>query len=380
MVSLREAAVATAGRFVCSAAQSASDWAGFIAGATEQITGLTPLANGPQIVADAAAAVACSDFGDGTSGGGGAGASWSGAVIGGQCPGVDYVVSGEYDQTVFPGGFPPFTERKTWSFATLEGPIERIFIEELGSSRTIVGIEAGGNRVNMVSGSGSTTQWSNLGPTTASATGGGANDCGDLPAGASGNDTLNYDDGQGNSLNVPVDISLGGPSLTAAGAIIVPVVIVAPTFRLTPTINLQTGDINLNVGGPALPGFNPCCLPGIPDVPLIPGEEDPPPPRNEVLVLKGIIVVITSITTTAKVDRFGGLEGPELYVPRIGIVNLAIKVASTTAWTQDFFIKNGRQYFPVPQDKVGVDWAVRVIPGVTFEVIPEYVSQYVDDD
>jgi len=227
--------------------------------------------------------------------------------------------------------------------------------------------------------------------------GGGPDNCGSLPPQPPGpitapdatvDETVTYINNEGDTVNIPIVIAYGYANVDVNGQLIIPIsanLDLNPVVNFNGNFNLQTGDVNINLGDPANPsgsngpcGNDPAPNPDIPDptLPLPPSEPLPPgddvrPERRK--IMRGCQVVTTAINgRTTEIDQG---NNPDIYVPALGYVNFLIQVGGKTGWTSDIPVKNTNQIIECPWVSGAID--VKGTPSYNnaFTVTPLYTQQ-----
>lgn len=216
-------------------------------------------------------------------------------------------------------------------------------------------------------------------------------DCGDLPPivppipvpNPTIPDDVEYEDDDGNPINIPVNITFGFPFIFINGTLNVPFrVQISPEFNfdIDGTLNLETGDVNFNFGG--TPGGN-GCLPKPPDdfapigdeppnpdpgIPQPPAVDDDPTDERLKDIIRGVIV--TSSASNPNATIINQTANPNLYIPRIGNVQFAIQIRNSVSWTERVNVTNLRQFIPCPWEGGAIDVRGTPEPGVIMTLTP----------
>lgn len=221
--------------------------------------------------------------------------------------------------------------------------------------------------------------------------------CGSLPPQLppqpnAGNTTVNrnvtYTNNDGVDVTIPVVIAYGYANVDVNGELNIPVAIQAnlnPVVNFNGSLNLRTGDLNVNIGDPDSPfgsngpcGGDPVVDPDSPDTPLPLPPSDPVPPSNAAKPQKRRILRGCQVVTTVLNGRQTELDqanNPDIFVPAIGYINFLVQVGGKTAWTTDIAIKNVNQIVECPWIGGAID--VRGTPSYNnqFTIIPIYTQQ-----
>lgn len=286
---------------------------------------------------------------------------------GGQCPGTTYQITAT--TTVFANGTCAPT---TNPFSTTAvGPISGPFTDSVspppggplcsGTSGTRVYLRVGPSQsILVLAGASFGARVSGLSVTPIS----GPNNCGDPPTefpppppSTEYNVNITFDDILGVEVTAPITITYNPSTTNFNGDITVPFrVEISPTFDLSGTVNLNTGDVNIRF--PTL--SNPGETLEEPTV-TVPPENAPDPPdpgeEEEGFGIAGVFVYsFRTLTRTAETQIPSNIA-PTLLVPRIGSVQFEIQAGDLRGWLPDIDVKSVSTFIPCP-----VEWgATRVV-------------------
>lgn len=171
---------------------------------------------------------------------------------------------------------------------------------------------------------------------------------------------ITYVNNEGVTVNVPIALVFGFARVNLNGTISVPVNVrfdLDPTLNFDADLNLNTGDVIINVGNPlnpgggTEPGGDVVVDPTVPPPPAdtdtpLPPPESPDPTANRSRVIKGCFVTVSQ--SGAEATIIGQDSNPDIYVPALGYVSFLIATRVSSAWTADIPIKNKRQFIPCP--------------------------------
>lgn len=199
---------------------------------------------------------------------------------------------------------------------------------------------------------------------------------------------VEFDDPDGNPINIPVTFAFGFMYVDADLNVHVPVDIDIDfdvPINLRADFNLHTGDVVYNPSAPASPrppggGGNPRQPDGYEiDNPPPPPTTQPPdytPPENDEdtveteTILRGVIVRITQLPTDANVWFNSNM--PDLYYPRVGNVSFYVRVGNSFAWTEFISVTSQQQIIMCPWEGGALDVKVSWYDGVAGELYPVY--------
>lgn len=218
-------------------------------------------------------------------------------------------------------------------------------------------------------------------------------DCGVVPAPVPPPDPpvvdtdITYVDADNNSVNVPITLVYAPVTVNFNGQLNIPVRVyvdneINPSFSAD--IDIGTGDINVNFGdqnySPTITNppsaydtsdIPPDIPPDIPDDYPIP---DPLEPQDDTIrLLKGCIVTVTNIPPG--LTEVFQEDNPNIFVPRLGNIQFAIRIGNTLSWTEEVFVKNRRQFIPCAWEGGAIDVKGTPIPGVEWVISPVYAKQ-----
>ena len=192
-----------------------------------------------------------------------------------------------------------------------------------------------------------------------------------------------YIDYSDNSVNLTGNFIFGAPLIKVDGTLTIPVRIdlggVNPTFN--GNLNLNEPFIEINFGNrnytpspsPSPDGYrSPDDTPNVPDdvpVPITPPSPDESEPDTS-RVIRGVIVTIISLSESVGVIFQD--ENPDIYIPNAGYVNFLIGVGQLIAWSIDLPVKNRRCFIPCPWEggAIAVEGTPRA--GIVWELTPVY--------
>ena len=175
------------------------------------------------------------------------------------------------------------------------------------------------------------------------------------------------------SVNVPVNVNVSGPNIFAP--VDIPVNINLPTFA--PSFNFGSGS-----GEPG-PPVSPCCEPPTVPGPEVDGEEDEPiatDPPPEGLRMYGVQVISEVNTETTQATGIStGPQIPDLWVPRIGSVYFELDVSETRGevrllYSQDYDVKLTNQLVIGPTEGTIRRAFIRPSKGVRATAIPLFTA------
>lgn len=280
----------------------------------------------------------------------------------GQCPGVPYRIQG----TAIVQNSSGQQIRALGYLTNRTGPLPR-FNLQITSNNVLVVDDDGttlANLGNRPSGAAS-AEWANGYPTVTRRDGlpNEACDAGsNAPATPTGSGDLTYDDVNGTPVTEPIDIVGGSPSIDIDGNFFVPLEVCFAAICLDVNANLSTGDIAINFGGE--PGASNCCPPPG-DVPEDGNEDDPPPPDDPVRYI-GVITRASLNGEACAATEIGDGNGPNLFIPRIGVIRFAIAIGGRRSYTVDQPIKQLHQVTYVNAPSVAYDWVI--LPDKGFDI------------
>lgn len=192
---------------------------------------------------------------------------------------------------------------------------------------------------------------------------------------------VTYTDNSGNDITVPI-VGVFAPVVIAGnGNIYAPVRVEIPTdlnLDINGTLDLTTGDINFNFGDQTrLPGIEDCPPPppgvpdDVPDPPSdVPDYSEPDEPGTVPTVIRGVIVTVTE--TGNNTTRVSQVDNPDVYLPRLGNVQFQMQFNRNIAWSEDFPVKNRRQFIECPWSGGAIAVEGTPAPGVAWELTPVY--------
>lgn len=217
--------------------------------------------------------------------------------------------------------------------------------------------------------------------------------CGNVPAPVPPPDPpvvdtdITYIDADNNSVNVPITLVYAPVTVNFNGQLSIPVRVyvdneVNPSFSAD--IDIGTGDISVNFGdqnySPTITNppsaydtsdVPPDVPPDVPDDYPIP---DPLEPQDDTIrLLKGCIVTVTDIPPG--LTEVFQEDNPNIFIPRLGNIQFAIRIGNTLSWTEEVFVKNRRQFIPCTWEGGAIDVKGTPIPGVEWVISPVYAKQ-----
>lgn len=197
---------------------------------------------------------------------------------------------------------------------------------------------------------------------------------------------ITYVDADNNSVTIPVTLVYAPVTVDFNGNLSIPVRVnvdaeLSPSFSAN--IDISTGDININFGdqnySPTItnPPSSYDTSDDIPDVPPdVPDDypiPDPLEPGDDTIrILKGCIVTVTSIPPG--ITEVFQEDNPNIFVPRLGNVQFAIRIGTSLSWTEEIFVKNRRQFIPCPWEGGAIDVKGTPVPNVTWVITPVYAK------
>lgn len=157
-------------------------------------------------------------------------------------------------------------------------------------------------------------------------------------------------------------------------------------FKVQATLNLTTGDTQIdwvagdepNTPPPALPPSSQPPItsptnPAPPKPPAIPPVEPDPDDAPQGREMIGVLVTSTYNGNNSNVGQIFQTDSPNVFIPYLGLVSFAVRAAGdVTGWTNDIPVKNQRAFIPAP--KVPGVIAVRGTPRApnTWTLTPIY--------
>jgi hypothetical protein len=318
-------------------------------------------------------------------------------VPGGQCEGVSYRVNYSGERNNGTGtGFTPFSDSTQFRTAKVLG-IQAVqssspfgaFVQVDFSNGSVqgfgfTGIPPDGNQIR------------NLTITSIDRQDGLPDNCGTIPptyppytpGGNVYNDNTSYTNNEGDTVTIPVSITLGYATVNIDGTVSIPInaqFSANPEFNANFNFNLNTGTLAPDVSNPSAPTASPCTDPGgylpdpsiptppssIPDAPPLPSPTEQPTERQR--LLKACIVT-TSVLDGNETVLFQD-DNPDLYIPSLGYVQFLIQVGNSSAWTNDIPVKCLRTFVPCPWDAGAIDVKGTPRYGNEFTVTPVYVTR-----
>lgn len=202
------------------------------------------------------------------------------------------------------------------------------------------------------------------------------------------NQPITYNNYQGDTINNDFTFAFGYAQFNANGTLNVPVSVrnnINPELNFSGTVNLNSGDFNVNIGNPSNPvggggdsfpdAVPPEDTPPLPDdlppsEPLPPGEPEQPERRK---ILRGCLVTTTIVPQSQSV--IFQTDNPDIYVPDLGFVSFLVQVGNRTGWTQQIKVNNKRQIIECPWVNGAIDVRGTPRPNCEFTVTPLYTIQ-----
>lgn len=192
-----------------------------------------------------------------------------------------------------------------------------------------------------------------------------------------GDETINYDDNNGNPVSETVNVNFNNPILTLDGDIVIGGVVIGPTYQVGVNLNLSTGDINLGLDG-TNPDSAPCDLPGrTPEEPPD-NEEDEPPEDPEGRII-GVFVTTDDAPKYGSATIVGDGIAPDLAFPRVGSVSFGVQVGTARAWLNPIDVQGKRMFIPCPWDDGAISVRGKPITGVEWQLDPAYKAYDIDE-
>ena len=361
MPTLREAVSDAARSFFCAASSATNPFQEWLAGATSSVPGVGQYNRFADDFSDSVRGLVCPQ------------PAPTGAVnypvpapTPGQCDGVVYRGIFEYerdDGLVQQGGIPEIFGPVGDVVITLNPPGSNIGIRCRG--RASQPIQPPGTVVGLLGSSGETYVRAEV--VSLFRPDGQPDDCGDTPPQQppTGSDEITYDGPDGVVVvDAPITIIPVFPIVGPGGVVVIPVEVCLSAFCLNLELNITTGDIVFNFGGQ--PESDNCCPPTSDDDPPPENDDDPPPPDQDVRYW-GVKTICSFSLPAIDADEIGDGQGPNLYIPRLGVVRFAVEVGGGRAWTIDQPIKTVSQFTPVNAPAAAYAFTVLAEPGVTIE-------------
>lgn len=195
-----------------------------------------------------------------------------------------------------------------------------------------------------------------------------------------------YTDANGRNFTIPVSVIFAPVRVDIDGTLNIPFRLQLDAnfdFDVNGTINLNTGDINIDFGNTNYPPTkrpkqndyqSPDDVPDYPpDVPNGVAPIPPSPPEDETTgVIRAVIVTVTDYASNATI--IDQAENPDIYAPNLGFVQFAISVKNAVAWTSDIPVKNFRNFIPCPWEGGALEVRGTPRPGVTWTLSPVRIA------
>lgn len=357
MVSLRDAISNSVQNFMCSASADAAPFGDWLSGAVSNIPGVSAANRAGTAIADGVGALVCPGPSGGQSGGGGASVTYPSpdAQIG-QCDGVQYRGIFDYtrsDGLVTNAGIPP-----VW------GPTGAITVDPSPQgNRVLLACRGGGGGPIQPAGTivtiatASNPEFGNPVITSLTRLDGQPDDCGEAASQQppEGTDQIDYDGPDGQPITgAPITIKPRFPVIGPGGVFGLPIEVCLAVVCFDVNFNLSTGDITFNFGGN--PGASPCCPPPK-ELPEEGGEDDPPPPEDDIRY-SGVITKARLNGEATKITQIGDGIGPDLFLPKCGVIRFAIEIGGRRSWTRDQEIKQNDQVTFVNAPMAAYSWTI----------------------
>lgn len=293
------------------------------------------------------------------------------AGVPGQCPGVNYTISGTANVRNSSGT----VIRQYGYLTTRDGPLPE-FILTFNANNVLVIDAAGTTLANLgttPTGT-SSVDWVDGYPDI-TRTDGSPNEACDNP-GVGSPPPLTYDSPDGTSTTENVSITINDPVLPPNGDITIPVTVTGPGWEVR--VDLP-GEGEPRVGNPETPvGENPCCATEEPDTDPPPSDE--PPPVSEGRVIVGCFVVCSTPPNEIDATQVFVESGPTLFFPRIGSVLFGVRKGQALSWLNPEDVQLRRCYIPCPDE----NGAIAVIPApqnnASLSITPVYATIATESD
>lgn len=201
------------------------------------------------------------------------------------------------------------------------------------------------------------------------------------------NNNVTYVNSDGDTVTNNFNFVFGYAQVNLNGQLEIPVTIqntVTPTLNVSGTLNLSSGNININLGDPGSPvGSGGGCTPdpannpdtpplptGLPpSAPLPPSSQDMPEKRK---ILRGCVV--TTTTVGSNIGQVVQGDDPTIYVPDLGLVSFLVQVGNFTAWSVPQKIQQTRQVIECPWPNGAIDVKGTPRPNCSFTITPIYTQ------
>lgn len=180
--------------------------------------------------------------------------------------------------------------------------------------------------------------------------------------------TITYEDNDNVTVIETGDLTIFAPVVVAPVTIVAPVRVNLPdvtfdgTLTLAPEFDIQIGPSGIDDSPGTTPGNPP---PENPDTsPTTPDDDSG---RN----LIGAVVSVSN-AGDSKATRIGQDGSPDLFVPRLGLLTFRTRNSGAMGWTKGVDIQYTRQYVPVPDNTFAVTAEFQPNPNVSGTVTLVY--------
>lgn len=194
---------------------------------------------------------------------------------------------------------------------------------------------------------------------------------------------ITYTNNEGNNVTIPVGFVYAPVNVNLNGTLSIPVRVDLGGVNFNGDINLPDGEFNIDFGNPSYPPGSPSPDrydpdPDVPDIPPdVPGNDGEPPdelPEPETIrLLRACIVTVTILPDN--ITEVFQEDNPNVFIPRLGNVQFAIRVGNRLSWTAEIPVKNRRQFIPCPWEGGAIDVKGTPQPGVSWVITPVYAQQ-----
>lgn len=192
---------------------------------------------------------------------------------------------------------------------------------------------------------------------------------------------LGYTDGAGNPQTETLTPTIKLPKIDVSGNITVPVSFKGVDVNFIANINVNTGDININLGddnGDPLgdgsgggkggtEGTKP-----IPPSPIGGTDGNPPKEDEDREVIVGVIVTVSGTIAGRGITLIAQDDNPDIWAPNLGFVSFLCKVGKTgsAAWTEDIPVKNVRHLIACPWERGAIEVKGTPRAGLSWDLTP----------
>lgn len=205
------------------------------------------------------------------------------------------------------------------------------------------------------------------------------------PGGNVYNDNTTFINNEGDTITIPISVTLGYAQVNFNGQLSIPISVdfsANPELNFEGDYNFNTGDVNINIGNPALPRPGKDGTPKdytSPDTPAIPDELPPeiPLPPYEPQAEQYDVIRAAIVTTTVQFGLETVIfqdENPNIFAPALGHISFLIQIGDRQAWTNDIPVKNKRAFIECPWEAGAIDVKGTARPGNEISVSPVYVT------